>query len=302
MVGGAFTVSTKLLVAVNPPPSVTVSEMVARPLCPVAGVTVTVRAAPVPPTTIFAVGTNVLLLETPAIVNEVSGVKSSPTVNGNAAVEVPALISTFAILVMDGGALTVSTKLLIAVNPALSDTVNLIVTVPVLPVTGVTVTVREAPAPPKTILALGTIAKLLDAPVSVSALSGVIMSPTIKESAVVDALRLIICGVIAVMVGRFTVSVKLVFAVNPMLSVTVSVIVDIPLYVATGVTISIQLPLLLGPVSDIPATLTNAVLLDAHVTVNAAAADWPSPTVNANAAVDVPILISWLGIMVIVGQ
>ena len=92
MVGGAFTVSTKLVDAVSPPPSITVSVMVARPLCPSTGVTVSVSAAPVPAKTILAVGTSVVLLEAPAIVSDVTGVRSSPTVNATAAVDEPGLI------------------------------------------------------------------------------------------------------------------------------------------------------------------------------------------------------------------
>ena len=92
MLGGEATVSTKCEVAVSPPSSVTVSVMVARPVCPVADVTVTERVAPTPAKTILAVGTSVVLLEHPAIVSNAVDVRSSPTVNANAAVDVPALI------------------------------------------------------------------------------------------------------------------------------------------------------------------------------------------------------------------
>ena len=93
MVGGPFTVKVKLVVAVKPPPSLTVSVMVATPLFPLTGVTVTVRDAPEPLKMILAVGTKATLFELPAIVSVVNGVKSSPTVNANADVAVLWLMS-----------------------------------------------------------------------------------------------------------------------------------------------------------------------------------------------------------------
>ena len=83
-------------------------------------------------------------------------------------------------------------------------------------------------------------------------------------------------------------TVKLVFAVSPSLSVTVSVMTVAPLYAATGVTVTKQFPLLSGLVSVMPNGLTNAVLLEIPLTASVAAEDRPSPTVNANAVVDVP--------------
>ena len=88
---------------------------------------------------------------------------------------------------MVGGGVTVKTKLVDVVSPPPSVTVNVMVTVPFCPTTGVTVTVRAAPAPPKTILAEGTSVVLLDAPASDSAATGVKSSPTVKASAEVTA-------------------------------------------------------------------------------------------------------------------
>jgi len=93
MVGGPFTVTVKLVVPVNPPPSLTVRVMVATPVCPVNGVTVTVRAAPVPLKTTFTVGTSMAFPEAPVTVNEANGVRSSPTVKANADVAEFTLIS-----------------------------------------------------------------------------------------------------------------------------------------------------------------------------------------------------------------
>src|SRR3954462_3019571 len=59
MVGGELpTVRTKGSLALLTP-SLTVTVIVDAPVCPDAGVTVTVRLAPLPPKTIFAVGTKV---------------------------------------------------------------------------------------------------------------------------------------------------------------------------------------------------------------------------------------------------
>jgi len=89
IVGGPFTVTVKLVVPVSPLPSVTVNMMVATPVCPETGVTVTVRAAPVPLSTILAVGTSEMLLEAPTTVNTVTVVKSSPMVKDKADVATP---------------------------------------------------------------------------------------------------------------------------------------------------------------------------------------------------------------------
>ena len=56
---------------------------------PAAGVTVTVRLAPLPPNTIFAVGTSVVDEEDLASVRFAAAVSASPIVNGIAAVDWP---------------------------------------------------------------------------------------------------------------------------------------------------------------------------------------------------------------------
>ena len=61
MVGAEFTVRTKVSLVLSDP-SLTVTVMVAVPLWLLAGVTVTVRFAPLPPKTMFEVGTKVVLL------------------------------------------------------------------------------------------------------------------------------------------------------------------------------------------------------------------------------------------------
>lgn len=134
----------------------------------------------------MATGTSVVLLEASVIVNDVTAVKSSPIVKGNADVAVPGLTTWVEILEMVGGPLTVRVKLVVAVRPPPSVTVSVIVVVPLCPTAGVSVTVREAPDPPKTTFALGSNVVLLDAPVTTSEAAGVTTSPTVNGSAEVD--------------------------------------------------------------------------------------------------------------------
>lgn len=88
---------------------------------------------------------------------------------------------------MVGGAFTVTTKLVDVDKLALSVTVSVMVVVPLCPVAGTTMTVRDAPEPPKTILDTGASVELLDAPVTDKDATGVTVSPTVKDSADVDA-------------------------------------------------------------------------------------------------------------------
>ena len=69
-------------------PSFTVTVMVVLPVCPAAGVTVTVRLAPLPPNTIFPLGTSPGLDDTALNCRFAGAVSASPTVNGIGPVEV----------------------------------------------------------------------------------------------------------------------------------------------------------------------------------------------------------------------
>lgn len=269
IVGGAFTVRMKLVDAVNPPPSVTVMVMVAVPFSPLVGVTVTVRDPADPPKTICAVGTSVVLLDEQDTVNAVNAVRSSVRVKASA--DVAAFIFTcwLAMVEMVGGALTDNTKFDAFDNPPLSRTEIVMVVTPVFPATGVTVTVRVAPDPPKTILATGTSVKLLDAPVNVNEAAAVTSSPTEKESAEVDVLTLMTwAAMVEIVGGPFTVSVKLELAVNITLFVTVRVMVVVPLIPVAGVDVTVR------DAPDPPNTIfvlgSKVVLLDAAVTTNEA--------------------------------
>jgi hypothetical protein len=73
----------------------------------------------------------------------------------------------------------------VAVPPLPSETSTVITAVPEAEATGVTLTVRLAVEPPKTMLALGTSDGLEEVPVRVRLPAGVSMSPMVNESAAV---------------------------------------------------------------------------------------------------------------------
>ena len=94
MVGRSFTdvtpsVKVVLVLAV---PSFTLTVIVALPLWFAAGVTITVRFAPLPPNTMFPFGINAALLLEALIVREETGVSTSPIVNATAPVAVSSLV------------------------------------------------------------------------------------------------------------------------------------------------------------------------------------------------------------------
>ena len=82
-----------------------------------------------------------------------------------------------------------------------SLTVTVMVAVPVWLRTGVTVTVRLAPEPPKTMLALGTKAPLEDAPVTIRLPGVVCASPTVKAIGAVAVFWLVDKSAMLEMVG-----------------------------------------------------------------------------------------------------
>ena len=74
-------------------PSLTVRVMVTGPpFWFAAGVTVTVRLAPLPPNMILALGMIVVELELPVTVNDATGSSKSPTVNDKAPVATSSFI------------------------------------------------------------------------------------------------------------------------------------------------------------------------------------------------------------------
>jgi hypothetical protein len=81
-------VRTKVSLVLNEP-SLTVTVIVAVPLSLLAGVTVTVRFAPLPPKTILEFGTKVVLLLLPLTLKEPAVVWASPIVKAIAPVLFP---------------------------------------------------------------------------------------------------------------------------------------------------------------------------------------------------------------------
>src|SRR5205807_1146577 len=99
------------------------------------------------------------------------------------------------------GALTVNTKLSLAVRlPSL--TVTVMVAVPAWLRAGVTVAVRLAPEPPKTMLAAGTKVGLEEAPETIRLPATVCASPTLKAIGAVAVFWLVDRSAMLEIVGR----------------------------------------------------------------------------------------------------
>ena len=113
-----------------------------------------------------------------------------------------------------------------------SLTVMVMVELPLSPVTGVIVTVRLEPLPPKTILASGTKVVLLEAPVTIKSATALSESFTVKAIAPVGVFSGVEWSFIVEIVGaslaEFTVNTKLTDVLTDP-SFTVIVIVDVPL-------------------------------------------------------------------------
>ena len=88
IVGALFTelTVTSKVVVTGVVPSLTVILIVEVPFWLAAGVTVTVRLAPLPPNTMFALGISVVRLELPETVKDPTALSMSPTVKLNAPV------------------------------------------------------------------------------------------------------------------------------------------------------------------------------------------------------------------------
>ena len=299
---GAWTVKVNALLVVFVP-SLTVTVIVALPVLPDAGVTVTVRFAPEPPRTMFAVGTKVVEEEDFVSVRFAAGVSASPIVNGIAAVDWPDVTVCAAIVEMVGAvfgaAWTVTAKLLLAVSVP-SPTVIVICAVPVFPAAGVTVTVRFAPLPPSTMLPFGINVVTVDDAESVKLEADVSASPIVNAIAEVDWPEITAWEPIAEMVGAvFVAPADCTVKVNPVLAVfvpslTVKVICAEPLKPGAGVTTTVRLapvpPRRIFPIG------TNVVSEDTPVTIKLPADVSESDTENAIAAVDCPALTAWSAI------
>ena len=82
-----------------------------------------------------------------------------------------------------------------------SLTVKVMVVLPLIEGVGVTVTVRLAPLPPKTILEAGTSAGLLDEPANVNSLADVWVSETVNPRAPVLVSAGIVCAAMVEIAG-----------------------------------------------------------------------------------------------------
>src|SRR5215831_7487083 len=176
-----LTLRRKVVLVVSVP-SLTVTVIVADPFWPAAGVSVTVRLAPLPPNTTLAFGTSVVFDEVPLTVRFATGVSTSPTVKATGPTAVPVVVAWLAIAEIVGGsltALTVNWKLVLAVA-APSLTVRVIVVTPDWLAAGVIVTVRFAPLPPNAKLVFGTSVRLDEVALTVRLPTGVSASPTVK--------------------------------------------------------------------------------------------------------------------------
>ena len=131
---GPITVSKKLVLAVAPPPSVTVRVTVDVPVWFGAGVSVTVRLEPLPPKKMFAFGSKVMFDDTAVTTRLVAGVSRSPTVKEIGVVGVLVRVVWLAMALMLGGLFvgttTVNRKLVLAVAPPPSVTVNVTAATP----------------------------------------------------------------------------------------------------------------------------------------------------------------------------
>ena len=100
------TVTTNVSVALSPPASVTVSETVAEPVCPAAGVTVTVRADPLPPSATLAAGTSDGFEVAAVTTRSAAAVSASPTENAIGPVPRPVVTTRSVTFAIVGGVFT----------------------------------------------------------------------------------------------------------------------------------------------------------------------------------------------------
>ena len=144
-------------------------------------------------------------------------------------------------------AVTVSTSERVALAPPASVTVTVIVLVPLALATGLSVSVRLAPLPPRVMPSAVTTPRFDD--VAVTDPTAVSTSPTVKAMAPVAVSSNVVWSEMALIVGAsftaVTVSTNERVAVAPPASVTVAVIVLVPLALATGVSVIVRS--LLGP-------------------------------------------------------
>ena len=162
-----------------------------------------------------------------------------------------------------------------------------IIATPACPAAGVIVTVRLAPAPPKTILPFGTNPGLAELPEIVRLLADVSRSSTVKSMAGVEVLiRVFVAGMLeitgAVLSGR-TVTAKLMLLERAPVSVTDTLIIDVPVWLP-AITVTVRLAPL-PPKEMLPSGMmpgSDDILLKVRLVAGSSA----SPIVNGSAPVD----------------
>src|SRR5262245_65733427 len=166
-------------------PSLTVTVISVVLAWPATGVIVMVRLPPLPPNTMFALGTIVVFDAVPDSVRLPAGVSTSSIVTGIGAVGVASFVAWLAIGAIVGGSLTELTvsKNDVDVGVVPSLTVTVIVVVPNWLAAGVMTRFRLAPLPPRAMFAFGTSVVFDELAVTVSAAAAVSTSPTVKAMA-----------------------------------------------------------------------------------------------------------------------
>src|ERR1051326_1471491 len=163
------------------------------------------RFVPLPPKRMLALGTRRRFVEVALTVRLLAVLSTSPTMKGMRPVEVSSLMVWSGIAEMVGASfteVTVSRKLVfVPADRFGSISERVIVALPNWFGSGVTVTVRLLPVPPKTILLFGTRAGFEEEPLTVNRLAEVWELPTVKARAAVEVSSLIVWPAMLVMVG-----------------------------------------------------------------------------------------------------
>ena len=184
-------------------PSLTVTVIVVDPDWLAKGVAFSVRFAPDPPKTRFALGIKPAFEEVALNTRLAAGVSASPTVKLRDPVALSSLICRSGRSEIVGGkfgVITVSVKESLALS-APSLTVTVIVAVPVCPAAGVSVIDRLFPLPPKTMLPFGTKSVFDELALTIKLPAGVSVSLTVKARAGVGVFRAVVWLTISLSVG-----------------------------------------------------------------------------------------------------
>src|SRR5882762_3662043 len=285
-------------------PSVTLSVMVVTPLASAAGVTVTVRLAPLGLITTFALGTRAVSDELPVTLRSPITLSMSPMVKLNAPVVPSSAIVWSAMLVMLGASLTAVTvtknEVVVVATP--SVTLSVMVVTPLALGAGVTATVRLAPLGLITTFALGTRAVSDELPLTLRSPITLSMPPMVKLNAPVVPSSAMIWSAMLVMVGASLTAVtvtknEVVVVADP--SVTLSVMVVAPLALAAGVTVTVRLAPL-GLMTTF-ALGTRAVSDELPLTLRSPITLSMSPMVKLNAPVVPSSAMIWSAMLVMLG-